>query len=75
VRNGHDWTRQTELIREGTQVVDTLREATHGACAFRKAHIELVDRYYPDVLWCLSEKVTPKIGPRRIPVHTQQREL
>jgi hypothetical protein len=35
----------------------------------------MVDRYDPDILWCLSEHVSPEIGPRRVSVQAEQGEL
>jgi len=75
VGNRHHRTNQFELIRQCREVFDTLTKTSDHTCSLRESHIEMVDGYDPDTFWCLSEHVSPEIGPCRIPMHTEQGEL
>jgi hypothetical protein len=67
-------TRQLQFVRQRAQVIDPLGQTPNPAGALRESHIKMIDGDHANILWRLSNQVTPEIGPRRVPVDTQQCE-
>ena len=72
--NHNDRARQRTSMCQPVEVIDSIRETPMDSSAFRKAHVELVNRDDANIGWSLLEYCTPEIRPGRIAVNAQDRQ-
>ena len=65
---------EPDLVGQRNQIVDPLLQASSGTGSLGVAHVEVIGRNHSGSGRGAGEQVAPQIGPRRVPVHAQQRD-